>query len=286
MIADKSAIVVNTVFDSPEKYAGCYVLVAGILYSIELYADFLSCVTISQGVAKLFGIDLVNNFMQPYFSTSTKEFWRRWHISFSEWLRDYVYIPLGGSRKGKIPQYSNLILTFAVSGVWHGSGYKYLFWGLLHAAYQIVGNVTFGVKEKIYDFLKLSKQSGTRKMLQRMGCFFWVMLAWIIFRANNLKTGLQMIKSMFVIHNPWIFFNDELFSLGLEWKEWRVLLISIIILIYVSSRQESGLYLSEIILSRSIYVRWLLYVSIILSIMVFGTYGYGFDVHDFIYGGF
>lgn len=286
MIADKSAIVVNTVFDSPEKYAGCYVLVAGILYSIELYADFLSCVTISQGVAKLFGIDLVNNFMQPYFSTSTKEFWRRWHISFSEWLRDYVYIPLGGSRKGKISQYSNLIITFAVSGVWHGSGYKYLFWGLLHAAYQIVGNVTFGVKEKIYDFLKLSKQSGARKMLQRMGCFFWVMLAWIIFRANSLKTGFQMIKNMFMIHNPWIFFNDKLFSLGLEWKEWGVLLISIIILIYVSSRRERGLHLSEIILSRSIYVRWLIYISIILSIMVFGTYGYGFNVQDFIYGGF
>ena len=107
---------VNTVFDHYPTYTGFYVLTAAVLYSIQLYTDFLSCVTISQGVAGLFGIELTNNFNHPYFSTSIKEFWRRWHISLSEWLRDYVYIPLGGSRKGKIHKYKNLLITFAVDG--------------------------------------------------------------------------------------------------------------------------------------------------------------------------
>ena len=286
MIADKAAVVVNTVFDNANKYAGCYVLVAGILYSIELYADFLACVTISQGVAGLFGITLSDNFRHPYFATSIKDFWRRWHISLSEWLRDYVYIPLGGSRKGRIAKYGNLVITFAVSGIWHGSGYKFIFWGLMHATYQIVGELILPTKNRLYRLLALSEQSGTREILQRIGVFFWVTLAWIIFRADSLRIGLKMIQSVFAVHNPWILFNDSLLGLGLDWKEWCVLVISIIILLLVSYEQEHGLCIREVILKKSVYVRWFLYIVVIIGIMIFGTYGFGFNTQEFIYGGF
>ena len=112
MIADKTAIVVNTVFDNYAKYTGFYVLLGAVLYSIQLYTDFQSCVSISQGVAQLFGIEVINNFDHPYFSTSIRDFWRRWHISLSYWLRDYVYIPLGGNRNGIGRKYINLAITF------------------------------------------------------------------------------------------------------------------------------------------------------------------------------
>lgn len=286
MIADKADIVVSTVFDSPEKYAGCYIFVAAALYSIELYADFMACVSISQGVAGLFGIVLADNFMRPYFSTSIQEFWRRWHISLSTWLRDYIYIPLGGGKKGILRKYGNLIVTFVVSGIWHGSGYKFLFWGMMHAAYQIIGNLTIPLKNRFYRFLGLSEQSGMRKMIQRVGVFFWVMLAWIIFRAVSLRIGLQMIKKMFFVWNPWIFFNDGLLRLGLGWKEWCILFLSICLLLYVSILQEKGVAVREMILHKAVYIRWTLYILAILSIMIFGTYGFGYQGQDFIYGGF
>lgn len=286
MIADKAAVIVNAVFDYPEKYAGCYIWTASALYNIQLYTDFLACVTVSQGVAGLFGIELIDNFRRPFFSTSIKEFWRRWHISLSEWLRDYIYIPLGGSRKGKIAKYGNLFITFAASGIWHGAGYKYIVWGLTQVLYQIAGELTLPAKNRIYRFLALSEQSGTRKTIQCIGVFFWTALSCIIFGANSLRTGLSMIKSLFTVYNPWIFFDDSLLSLGLDWKEWCIMIISILILFYVSLQQEKGLCIRDIILKKSIYSRWLLYVAAILCIMIFGTYGFGFKAQDFIYGGF
>lgn len=286
MIADKADIVVGTVFDSPEKYAGCYIFVAAALYSVELYADFMACVSISKGTAGLFGIALADNFKRPYFSTSIQEFWRRWHISLSMWLRDYIYIPLGGGKKGVLRKYGNLIVTFVVSGIWHGSGYKFLFWGMMHAAYQIIGNLTIPLKNRFYRFLGLSERSGTRKLIQRIGVFFWVMLAWIIFRADSLRNGLQMIKKMFSVWNPWVFFDDSLLRLGLGWKEWCILLLSMLLLLCVGILQEKGMAVREVILHKAVYIRWTLYILVILCIMVFGTYGFGYQGQDFIYGGF
>lgn len=286
VIADRAAIVVNTVFDNPSQYMGCYVLTAGVLYSIELYADFLSCVTISQGIAGLFGIQLTDNFRRPYFAGSMKEFWRRWHISLSEWLRDYIYIPLGGSRNGKIRKYGNLIITFAFSGIWHGSGYKFLFWGMLHAAYQIVGDLTVPIKSRVYQMFRLKAESGTRRMIQCIGVFFWAALAWIIFRADSLRIGFVMIKNLFSVWNPWILLDGSLLRLELNGKEWCVLVLSILVLFCVEYLQEKGVHIRDGILKKAVYIRWILYIAVILCIMLFGVYGCGYQTQDFIYGGF
>lgn len=283
MIADKAAVVVNSVFDNPDMYAGLYILIAGGLYSIVLYTDFLACVSISKGVSWLFGIQLSENFAHPYFSTSIKEFWRRWHISLSAWLRDYIYIPLGGNRRGS--KYLNLLITFAVSGIWHGSGLKYLCWGLLHGIYQIVGNVTASVKSKIYDLMGMYENTKIRKVVKQIGTFFWVTIGWIIFRADGLENGIKMIVSMFRTFNPWILFDDSLLSLGLDWKEWGVLLVSIGILFAMSRKQEQ-VSISQYIAQQHIVVRWGLYIVAIIAIMLFGTYGFGYNAQDFIYGGF
>lgn len=286
MIADKAAVIVNEIFAKWEIYKGFYFWVAGILYSIELYTDFLACVTISQGVAGLFGVELIDNFKRPYFAVSIKDFWRRWHISFSGWLRDYIYIPLGGNRKGTIAKYVNLLITFAVSGVWHGNGLQFFVWGLVHAVYQIVGALTQKIRIKLYNIVLLPEQSGLRIVMQRISVFFWVTLAWVIFRADSLEIGMYIIKSMFLVYNPWIFFNDALLKLGLDWKDWCVLLISIGILIWIHSKQEKGICIRNFIMNRSVYMRWAIYIAAILCIMIFGTYGFGYNAQDFIYGGF
>ena len=286
MIADKSAVFVQAVFDHPDQYTGCYVLTAGVLYSIELYADFMACTEICKGAAGMCGIRLSDNFRRPYLAVSVSDFWRRWHISLSSWLRDYIYIPLGGSRCGKLRKYINLTVTFAASGIWHGAGYKFLAWGLLHAAYQTAGSLTEGIQNRICEFLKLQTHPCVYRILRRIGVFFWVMCAWIIFRADSLSAGIRMVKNMLVVQNPWIFLNDSLLSLGLGWKEWCVLVLSAGILFFAEYRQEKGEHPGRRILQMPFYLRSMLYITAILSIMIFGTYGFGFDVQDFIYRGF
>lgn len=286
MIADRAAVVVNEIFDNHYQYVGCYVLVAGVLYSVELYADFAACISISKGVANLFGIQLADNFNHPYLAVSVKDFWHRWHMSLSEWLKDYIYIPLGGSRKGRIRAYINLILTFLVSGIWHGAGLRFVIWGLLHAFYQIAGQLTQNIQRKAAKLLGLDRAAGARLWIRRIWTFLCVMTAWIIFRAENLRTGLQMIWSMFRIRNVWIFTNDALLALGLDWKEWVVLAGSILILFVVSIKQEQGVEFSNVIFRQPVYVRWAMYLIAIFAIMTYGVYGMGYDSQAFIYGGF
>ena len=286
MIVDKAAVIVNAIFDNYQSYSGFYVLVAAVLYSIQLYADFMSCVTISQGTAQMFGINIIDNFYHPYFSPSVKEFWRRWHISLSSWLRDYVYIPLGGNRKGKISKYCNLIITFAVSGLWHGGRWKFLFWGILHAMYQIAGELTYNLRNRCFEKIQMPKDCNVRKIIETVFTFFFVMTAWIIFRAESLKTGIKMIINMFNTFNPWIFFDNSLFRLGLGQKEWEVLFMSIVVLFTVSFIQEKGIKIREWFAGQHLVVRWVIYLCAIWSIWIFGTYGFGFNAQDFIYGGF
>ena len=298
MIADKAAVIVNAVFDNYHAYSGVYVWVAAILYSIQLYADFLSCTTMSQGVSEMFGIHLVNNFNHPYFATSIKEFWRRWHMSLSFWLRDYVYIPLGGNQRGKIFKWVNLIITFAVSGLWHGGSWKFVFWGLLHAFYQIAGEIRHEIAVKLRlgrSQMRSEKLEPDRSQmrseklsiaLQRLGTFILVMLAWIIFRAESLRAALEMIRTMIFGFNPWVLFDDSLFRLGLGWKECVVLMISIGILFWISKLQESGIVLRDWFSRQNTALRWTIYLVAIWTIWIFGSYGFGFDAQSFIYGGF
>jgi len=285
MIADRAAVFVNAVFASPDMYRGAYVVAAGALYSIQLYADFLACVNLSIGVAEAFGIQLVNNFDHPYFARSIKDFWRRWHMSLSSWLRDYVYIPLGGNRKGRVRKYLNLLLVFLVSGLWHGSGVQFLAWGAIHAVYQIVGDITLPVRQLLKDLLGIRQDSRSDALFQRVCTFILVAFAWVLFRAESLEVGLDMLGSVFTTRNPWVFFNDALLQLGLDWKEWVVLGLSVATL-YQAGRLQERMCVRDRILAQPLVYRWAFYVVAILIVIVFGTYGYGFNAADFIYGGF
>ena len=285
-IADKAGIAVDTIFNNFPTYQGLYVLVGRVLYSFQLYADFLACTSFAQGFSGLVGIDIIDNFARPYFAVSVKDFWRRWHISLSSWLKDYIYIPLGGNRKGTFIKYINILITFAVSGIWHGGGIKFIFWGALHGLYQIFGDILTPVKSKLKSVLKIKDDSKPLRIFQSLWTFALVMIAWIIFRADNLKIGLSMIKSMFTVHNIWIFTDDSLFRLGLEWKEVMILLLCLAVLFAVGLMKEKGIAIRDNILELNIALRWGIYIAVILFIVIFGTYGFGFDAQAFIYGRF
>ena len=284
MIADKAAVAVNEIFDNYRMYAGAYIWIAGILYSLQLYTDFLSCTTLAQGASELFGIEIIDNFNHPYFAVSVQDFWRRWHISLSTWLKDYVYIPLGGSRAGKLRKYTNLFLTFLISGFWHGEGVKFIFWGLLHAVYQIVGSITREGRDRLYEMLLIPKGTFAWKLYRTIGTFFWVMIAWIIFRAEGLRAGLHMIRSMFTVYNPWILLNGALTSI-MPYQQWELLGAALFVLFTVSRAQEKT-EVRNWISQQHITIRWGLALVCIAVILVFGTYGFGYDAQAFIYGGF
>lgn len=286
VIADKAGVFVGNVYSNYPAFAGAYLWVASILYSVQLYTDFLACTTLAQGVSMLFGIELIDNFNHPYFATSVKEFWRRWHISLSTWLKDYIYIPLGGNRNGHFSKQRNLIITFIVSGIWHGAGAQFIFWGLLHAFYQVIGEITNPIREEIYAKLNVSKDSKDKIVFKTIGTFLLVNWAWVIFRADSLIEGFGILKNMFAVFNPWILFNDRIYTLGLDIKDFIVLILGILSLAYAGSKHQQGRSVSEAIIRRKLPVRWFIMILGITIVMVFGTYGYGYSASDFIYGGF
>jgi len=184
VIADRLNIYVNTIFTNPSGYPALALWMAAFFYTIQIYCDFAGYSEIAIGVANLLGIKCKANFQLPYFSYSIKDFWRRWHISLSSWLRDYIYIPLGGNRKGVLHKNINIILTFLLSGIWHGTGINYLFWGIYHGFFNL------------FNYKRAS--SVWKSVLQITVTFIVVMFGWIFFKAATLQTAFSYIASMFI----------------------------------------------------------------------------------------
>lgn len=285
VIADRAALFVNTVFPDYHLYEGTMLAVAAVLYSIQLYTDFLGCVCIAIGAAEVYGIHLQTNFERPYRAVSIKDFWRRWHISLSSWLRDYVYIPLGGSRKGKMRRYVNLMITFFVSGIWHGSGLQYLFWGLMQGGYQIAGECLNPLRRKIKKWMKIQEPSWFYSLWQRTCTFGLITLSWIIFRADSLRSGLSMIKRILTDVTPWIFFDGTLYTCGIGEKQFFVLILCIVFVGFIEHLQEKNV-IREMIAEQHLFVRWGIYLGAIALITLFGVYGPGYDATQFLYGQF
>lgn len=285
VIADRAAIFVNTVFAEYYLYEGTMLAVAAVLYSIQLYTDFLGCVCIAMGAAEVYGIRLQTNFERPYFAVSIKDFWRRWHISLSSWLRDYVYIPLGGNRKGTLRKYGNLLITFLVSGIWHGAGMQYLFWGLMHGGYQIAGEILLPVRKKVKNALKLEEGSITDLLWRRLCTFTLVTAAWVIFRAENLKSGISILKRIVTDVTPWVLFDGTLTSCGIGGAQFIALLLCVVLLMIVEHAQEKG-SIRESLEKQHIFLRWSIYLGGIAIVIIFGVYGPGYDAAQFLYGQF
>ena len=281
VIADRAAIVVNQVFGHYAEYSGAEIVVAALLYTVQIYTDFSGCVDISRGIAEVMGISLADNFDHPYFSTSIKDFWRRWHRSLSFWFRDYLYIPLGGSRKGKIHKYLNLMIVFFVSGLWHGVGLHYIAWGLLQGVYQIAGELTQKTRYRLYDACGINREGRVFQLGQRVVTFGLVVISWVFFRADGLISALKMLK-MVLFGCPWLLTNGALLKLGLDGLDWNVLIVSLGILLSVSCLQER-MSIRQALERQSFVVRYPVYIVAVLVILIFGIYGPGYDVSQFLY---
>ncbi len=189
VIADRANLIVSYVFDNYTFCNGGDCLLAAILYSIQIYADFAGYSLMAIGIANTLGYQIINNFNRPYFSLSVTDFWHRWHISLSRWLKDYIYIPLGGSRCKKSRNYLNIIITFLVSGVWHGANWTFIIWGLIHGISQVI--------EKAMGWQKVVSKNALYKAWRIFVTFIIITFAWIIFRMPTLEDGIGVIVRIF-----------------------------------------------------------------------------------------
>ena len=264
VIAARTGVIISAISAKPEELQGGYALLAMLMYSLQLYADFSGGIDAVLGVSQMLGISLSENFDRPYFSESVQEFWKRWHITLGAWLRNYVYIPLGGNRKGAFRKGINTVITFLVSGLWHGV--HYLLWGLFNGVFVIVGK----------------RLQTPLKWLNRLGTFLVISFLWCFFIWPDTLTALKSLGSVFTVFNyPALFVGIG--ALGLSLADWLVMLLSGAALWLYDWKREKvkALFQSSVPAMRVAVI-----CTLALIVLVLGMYGIGFQAEEFIYSRF
>lgn len=280
VIADRASLLVNRVYGEYEAYGFFELVIASVLFAFQIYCDFGGYTNIARGAAKVMGFSLMQNFRQPYLATSIKDFWRRWHISLTSWFTDYLYIPLGGNRKGTIKKYINIFVVFGISGLWHGASWHFVAWGLLHAIYQIVGDLKNKVGSRMNS--RISNFSSEGSFSQKLGkvlvTFVLVDFAWIFFAADDLPHVYHILRQMFTT-----FQTTSIYEIGLDRGNWAMFLLGVIILLMVDIIHEKGKSIFYLVNRQALWFRWGLYLALIWGGIMFGIYGIGYDTSQFIY---
>ena len=283
VLADRIAIFVDTVYGDIAAFPGWYLIVATVLFAVQIYCDFGGYSTIAVGAAKILGIELMENFDAPYLSLSVAQFWRRWHISLTSWFKDYLYIPLGGSRKGKARKYLNKMIVFLVSGLWHGADATFVIWGGLNGAYQVLGEALAHARDRLCNTLGLHRQTLCHRIAQGIVTFLLIDFSWIFFRSANISQAAAVIRSVFSAANPWVLFDGSLYGCGLDRKNFTLMLLGIGLLFLADLCKRRGIRLRGVLLRQDWWARYVLIAAAILALLVFGKWGPGFNQASFIY---
>lgn len=283
VIADRAALYVNTVYGDLDTYGGWFVTIAALLFAMQIYCDFYGYSLIAKGAAKILGIELMENFNYPYLRTSIADFWRGWHISLSTWFRDYLYIPLGGNRKGKIRKYINLMIVFLTSGLWHGASFAFVIWGGLHGAYQIIGDSLMPIRKKIRKLLNINPDDLGYKVVAIIITFLLAAFAFIFFRADSAGVAIKAIKSIREVYNPWVLFDGSLYTCGLDQKNFGLLMFALLILLIADICKKNNIVIREIVIKQHVFLRCMFLAIALMFILIFGIWGPAYDAAAFIY---
>ena len=273
VVAETAAIAANYVFSDFRQMNALQLMIGMFIFSVQIYGDFGGYSHIAIGAARVMGFELMDNFRQPYFATSIKDIWRRWHISLSGWFRDYLYIPLGGARKGTLRKYVNLCVVFLVSGLWHGASWHFVFWGMINGMYQVA--------EDLWDKLT-QKRLKAPKWLSVLRTFTLWSVSLIFFRSPSLREGLEYIFYMFTKWGDAFVVNPYL-SVGFTRIEAIVFLLGVIALLIVDYCREIGKPLGAWICETKAVVRWPVCLLVCLFIVLVAFRGFGAGAANFIY---
>lgn len=275
VIADRLALLVNEVYNNPGEHTGTSLIIATLFFTFQIYCDFSGYSDIAIGLSRTMGFDLMKNFDSPYFSKSITEFWRRWHISLSTWFRDYVYIPLGGSKKGKYRTYLNLFLVFFISGLWHGAAITFVIWGTIHGIIIVIEKATAKSRSKVYKIVGLDKDIFSNRIIFGTITFCIVVFAWIFFRANTFADSRYIVSNLFNFSG-----TTDFSALGLSAFNFNFALASICVLVFLEYVNKA-INLKQTFNSQNFFFRWSIYICSVLLILLYGVYGS--DSPEFLY---
>jgi len=293
VIADRLAVFVNQIYDHPHDYTGIWLILATIFFAFQIYCDFSGYSDIAIGAARVMGFRLMQNFNRPYFAKSIAEFWKRWHISLSTWFRDYLYIPLGGNRRGPKRWYFNLFITFLISGLWHGANWTYVAWGALNGAY-LIGGIWYN---RLVGPGLLSRYAKLGNLLKVLGTFGLTCFAWIFFRAKSIGDALQIVANLRrdmprqIDYLAWVLIqfakgqenlNAQLMYGGKPLLSLSDLLLSLVLIGFLLVVQlcQRRRPLMEVLSRQPLWIRWPVYYA---GIMVIGFFGAYHSAREFIY---
>lgn len=270
VLADRAAIFVDHAYSHPSDTDGMTLLFATVFFAFQIYGDFCGYSLIAKGSAKILGFELMDNFDSPYCALNVQDFWRRWHISLSTWFRDYVYFPLGGSRCSKLRTYANILAVMTLSGLWHGAGWHFVAWGVLHGLLQIADRITADFQKRL------------PALLRRMVTFFWIDIGWCLFRSPSLRSALHSFKQMggFIVkHRMW----HDFYKMGLNTREMHLLCLCILLLLAVDALNYKKIRVRDYIYKRSAFTQIAAVAASVIFIVATGVWGGEYNEANFIY---
>lgn len=300
VISDRIAIMVTTIFASPETYGGAYLLVGTVLSTFRLYTDFAGGIDMTRGVAEAFGVIMPENFTRPFFSINLAEYWRRWHITMNTWWRDYIFYPmtlsksfqsvgkktknvLGANFSKKLPILMAVIVIRLINAIWHGFSGPDVVGGLYHGLLLAISFYFEQHFARLTEKLRIKTDCLSWRLFQYTRTFVLVAAPKIVTSAGSLKRGAYCIKSLFTTFNPWVLFDGSLSQLGVSLPQLRVVSIGFLALLVVSTLQEKGYCVRDELDKQNVVFRGLIYVVFLFAIVLFGVYGSGYDAGAFIY---
>jgi D-alanyl-lipoteichoic acid acyltransferase DltB (MBOAT superfamily) len=271
VIADTLTMLVDPVYSSPRQYDGMHLMLATFFYAFQIYCDFAGYSHIAIGAAEVFGYKTMQNFDHPYVAQSIADFWRRWHISLSTWLRDYLYIPLGGNRVSASRRYFNLFIVFLLCGLWHGANWTFIVWGGIHGLYLIFSLMTRGIRNGMCQMLKLNEAPRIHKVLKMIVTFSLASFAWIFFRANNISDALYISSHL---TTQWE--NVTVIAKSTYWGSLRfefIIGMASLILLFIAYQLQRRADLIQMLSRMPIWFRWSVYYAAIVAILLCGNIG-------------
>ena len=299
VIADRLAMLVNHVFGMSSP-AGAYVLVAAIFSAFQLYCDFSGCMDIVLGISEALGLQVEENFNHPFFARSAAEFWRRWHITLGAWFKDYIYMPIAVSPKmlrfGKFlknhvgARFSRTVVTliptyivWILTGLWHATGWNYLVWGLMWGT--LIGlSVAFDREiRKLSKFFHINTDAGSWKVFQMVRTFLIFCVGRMITIPGDLAVTGKLFHNLFAKFQPWLLVDGSLYSIGLDRPNFLLSIVCLLLLWFVSWREERGVRMRERLAESNLVFRWIIYYALFFAILIFGIYGPGYDASAFVY---
>lgn len=303
VIADRLVLYTSAVFEAPEKYAGIEILIAVVLCCIQLYADFSGCMDIVGGISEVIGIKLDKNFNQPFFAKSAQDFWARWHMTLGTWTKDYIYLPISMStkfikfnfnlkKKGHqkissfIRSFVPLIAVWLFTGLWHGTGVDYVVWGLYWCALMTLSKEFTPLFKYFKERFGIDETSKYHRFFSSFRTFLLFAIGRMFTVTGSLEGCGLLWERLFYEHRLWTLFDGSLYTHGLDQKDFYVALVGMILMLFVDILHEKGICIRKRISAQPLLIRWVIYYSLIFTILIFGIYGSGFDASGFVYGAF